>query len=276
MVVFGRSSHRGEFAQGLLKKVEGPTLSQGKVLRGHSARRVVGTHRYQRLWGPKGGRLRLLPQFHQPTTAGFVYLEPTAGPQLEPVKSGDTIQRMVGPRAHWLALTRAFIYCCDERALSFESSAGAGQAEKAERHRWVHSCHCIETFKNARALSAKSPARALSEEPGLAANQCQKLGLGGQTHVLTGTLSAAKNHDCRHPSHTKFASRQRRLVNIQLSYDTLSAQFISNLIDDRCQLAAGAAPARGEIDQDWLVGLEDFLFKVEIIEDLYVFGCHNH
>lgn len=93
--------------------------------------------------------------------------------------------------------------------------------------------------------------------------------------MLLRALTVSENHDGRNAAHTKLASGQWRFVDVELAHDTLFAQFIGNLIDDRGELLTRTAPCRRKIHEDGLAALEDFLIEIEIIEDLDVFGCHD-
>jgi hypothetical protein len=113
--------------------------------------------------------------------------------------------------------------------------------------------------------------RHLTRKEESTANERQKLGFGGETDVLFNSFASLEHHDRRNTAHAEFSCGERGFVDIELTHNRIRAELIRDLIDDGRKLLAGTAPGGSEINKNGFFALENFLFKIEIVEDVNVF-----
>ena len=73
---------------------------------------------------------------------------------------------------------------------------------------------------------------------------------------------AFKQHNCGDAHHAEAGCKLRLLVDIDLADIHFAAVFLGQLVDDRREHAARAAPGRPEINQHGLLGCENLTLKI--------------
>lgn len=70
------------------------------------------------------------------------------------------------------------------------------------------------------------------------------------------------DHEQRDARHAEHGGEITLFIDVDLADFDFVLVFLGDFRDDGREHTAGAAPACPEINQNWLVGFEDFLFKV--------------
>src|SRR5437868_8515622 len=84
--------------------------------------------------------------------------------------------------------------------------------------------------------------------------------------VLPGLLAVLEDEDGRDAADAVTLGDARRVVDVELGDLVLADGLVRDFLDDRSEHFAGAAPRGGEIDEDGLRRLEDFLIEIRVGE----------
>ena len=96
-----------------------------------------------------------------------------------------------------------------------------------------------------------------------------------QTDVLTRFLSAREDEHGRDAADAVLLGDFRGLVDVEFADLCFAFVLVGELIDDRRQGFAGAAPRRGEIHEDGLVGLQDLCVEIRTVKNVNILAGHG-
>ena len=108
----------------------------------------------------------------------------------------------------------------------------------------------------------------------MSVQRCCKLVFGGHANKSINDFTALEQHARWDGANTVSASGLRILIGIHLA-DAHPAIIVGcQFFNDRCQHFAGTAPRRPKIDEDRLIGLENFSLKV-VVRKIHDILSHN-
>src|SRR5438876_11896133 len=87
-----------------------------------------------------------------------------------------------------------------------------------------------------------------------------------------------EKNQCRNSSHIEARRNRWVVVDIDLVYLGTTRKFFRSSLDRRRHCAAGTAPGRPKIHEDWLIGLQQLIVESRFVYIVYIIvyiSVHN-